>query len=280
MRDSRRLSIVELLDLDDLGADAFGGRCHAGAPLRIFGGQVAAQALVAAGRTVERRAHSMHGTFLRRGDSRLPVRYDVERARDGRTYSTRLVTARQEGRLIFTLTASFKEPETGHDRQSVMPAATAPEGLPDPYDAWPPESSEAEQWRRAVSLRFVPAATEGGRNDQLVWMRTACPLPDDDLTRSAALTYCSDLTLGQTAAVDLEPHLLLRDGPGRVRMASLSHALWFHREVDVDEWLLFAQRSSTAADGRGISSGEFWSRDGRLVASAVQEVVLRVVPPQ
>ena len=195
-----------LLAVEQTGDDHYRGQCHAGAPLQVFGGQVAAQALVAAGRTVDRVAHSCHGTFLRRGDSRRPVTYEVERVRDGRTYSARSVTARQDGMAIFTLSASFKVPEPGHDRQSTMPDAPAPEELPDPYvwfAAANPELFGVSEWRRAVSLRFVPLDEAVGRNDQLVWMRATSPLAADPLTHAAALTYCSDLTLGSTAAIDV-----------------------------------------------------------------------------
>ncbi len=271
--------LAALLAVEQVGADEYRGHCHAGAPLQVFGGQVAAQALVAAGLTTDRAAHSCHGTFLRRGDSRRPVTYEVERVRDGRTYSARSVSARQDSTTIFTLTASFKAPEPGHDRQSAMPDAPAPEELPDPY-VWfasaNPDLFGVSEWRRAVALRFVPLDDAGGRNDQLVWMRAVSPLAPDPLMHAAALTYCSDLTLGSTAAIDVEPPTVLREGARRIQLASLNHAVWFHRPFRADEWLLFAQRSMSASDGRGLSMGEFWSRDGQLVASAVQEVVVRV----
>jgi acyl-CoA thioesterase II len=274
--------VVDLWRLEATGEDRFRGSCHAGAPLQVFGGQVAAQALMAAGQTVHRLPHSMHGTFLRPGDSRLPVAYTVERLFDGRTYAARAVHARQRGQTIFSLTASFKHPEGGHDRQSEMPAVPAPEDLPDPYLLWAevnPEGYALSHWRHAVALRF-PAddhpPLDAGSNHTLVWMKVVQPLPADPLVQAAALTYCSDLTLAHTAALDIEPYVVFREGPRRTRLTSLNHAVWFHRPFRADEWLLFTQRSLSATDGRGLSMGEFWSRDGRLVASAVQESVLRL----
>jgi acyl-CoA thioesterase-2 len=282
MRGAEQLDVVDLLALDRRSPDVYRGRCHAGAPMRAFGGQVAAQALGAAGRTVDRPPHSLHCTFLRPGDPARPVDYSVTRVRDGRTYASRVVEAIQGGQAIMTLTASFKHPEPDHDRQPSMPRVPLPDELPDPYPRWAsanPDVYAAAEWRRAVSLRFVPPSdqpTSDGSNDQLVWMRAISHVPDDPVTQAAALTYFSDLTLAHTAAMDIEPHAVLRDGPRRTLMASLNHGVWFHRPFQADDWLLFAQRSRSTSDGRGLSMGEFWSRDGRLVASAAQEAVLRI----
>ncbi|MFF0387455.1 acyl-CoA thioesterase [Kitasatospora sp. NPDC004615] len=280
-------SFVDLLGIEELDENLFRGHCHAGAPLRAFGGQVAAQALTAAGRTVEaaRRVHSLHGYFLRPGDPRRPIVYQVDRARDGNSYATRRVTAVQRGEAIFTMSASFKRPESSGDRQRTMPPVPGPEELPDPYPAWQhnaPEEYERSAIFHALQMRFVPADAPGlppelpGVPQQFVWLRTASRLPaDDPLLQVCALTYLSDLTLASTTALHLQPHPVHRVTESRVALASLDHAMWFHRPFRADEWLLFAQRSPSAADGRGLAMGEFYDRDGALVASAVQETLLR-----
>ncbi|WP_285732803.1 acyl-CoA thioesterase [Kitasatospora phosalacinea] len=284
-------SFAELLGIEELEENLFRGRCHAGAPLRAFGGQVAAQALTSAGRTVEagRGVHSLHGYFLRPGDPRRPIVYQVDRARDGGSYATRRVTAVQRGEVIFTMAASFKRPEAAGDRQRTMPPVPGPEELPDPYRAWErdaPEQFAGAAVFRALQMRFVPAGAPGlppevpGVPQQFVWLRTERPLPGDDpLLQVCALTYLSDLTLASTAALHLQPHLVHRIEEPRVSLASLDHAMWFHRPFRADEWLLFAQRSPSASDGRGLAMGEFYDRDGALVASAVQETLLRELRP-
>ncbi|MFE1909197.1 acyl-CoA thioesterase [Streptomyces gardneri] len=274
--------LVGFLNLEQLERDLFRGWCHAGLPLRAFGGQVAAQALTAAGRTVPPgpTVHSLHGYFLRAGDLRRPIVYEVDRLRDGRSYVSRRVTAVQGGEAIFTLSASFKSPEPGPGRQSARPDAPAPGTLPDPYTVWADtdlEDFERAAWRRVMSMRFVPQAGEApdGTNRQLVWLKSTERLSDDPLLHACALAYCSDLTLAHTTALDVEPPRPLRGGPAKTFLASLDHAIWFHRPFRADEWLLFAQRSPSASDGRGLALGEFWTEEGELVASVVQETVLR-----
>ena len=278
---------VDLLRLDDLDLNLFRGWCHAGAPLRAFGGQVAAQALVAAGRTVEagRPVHSLHGYFMRPGDPRRPLVYEVERLRDGHSYSTRRVTAIQRGEAVFTLSASFKRPEESPERQREMPLLPGPEGLPNPYAAWAeggPESYWATSGRLTLDMRIMPPGTEGlpgrpaGVEEQFVWLKSASKLAADDaLLHVCALAYLSDLTLASTAALHLQLPRSQRQEPPTVNLASLDHAMWFHRPFRADEWLLFAQRSPSASDGRGLAQGEFYTRDGRLVASVVQEALVR-----
>ncbi|KIQ65172.1 acyl-CoA thioesterase [Kitasatospora griseola] len=285
-------SFTDLLGIEELDENLFRGHCHAGAPLRAFGGQVAAQALTSAGRTVEpaRRVHSLHGYFLRPGDPRRPIVYQVDRARDGNSYATRRVTALQRGEAIFTMSASFKRPESAGDRQRTMPPVPGPEELPDPYPAWQrdaPEEYEQSAIFRALRMRFVPAGAPGlppelpGVPQQFVWLRTDAGLPaDDPLLQVCALTYLSDLTLASTTALHLQPHRVHRVAESRVALASLDHAMWFHRPFRADEWLLFAQRSPSASDGRGLAMGEFYDRDGTLVASAVQETLLRELRPR
>ncbi|WP_457027951.1 acyl-CoA thioesterase [Kitasatospora sp. P5_F3] len=280
-------SFVDLLRIERLDENLFRGRCHAGAPMRAFGGQVAAQALTAAGKTLdaERQVHSLHGYFLRPGDPRHPIDYQVDRARDGFSYATRRVTAVQHGEVIFTLSASFKFPEpTPGARQSAMPQVPGPEELPDPFLAWAeaaPKDYLASAFR-TLELRFIPPDTPGlppelpGAPQQFVWLRTGSPLPGDDpLLQVCALTYLSDLTLASTTVLTVQPHRIQRTAPARIMLASLDHAMWFHRPFRADEWLLFAQRSPSASDGRGLAHGEFYDRQGNLVASAVQEALLR-----
>jgi acyl-CoA thioesterase-2 len=286
-------SFLELLRIESLDKNLFRGSCHAGAPTRTFGGQVAAQALTAAGRTVHpgRTVHSLHGYFLRPGDPQRPIEYQVDRVRDGLSYTTRRVTAVQRNEAIFTLSASFKLPEEGGARQRTMPPVPEPEELPDPLPRWAaehPEDYARSSGFRALDMRFVPADAPGvppelpGVPQQFVWLRAGTPLPaDDPLVQVCALTYLSDLTLAPTAALHVQPHRLHRSGPPRVMLASLDHAMWFHRPFRADDWLLFAQRSPSASDGRGLTLGEFYNRDGELVASAVQEALLReLAPPQ
>jgi len=281
---------AELLRLDEIDLNLFRGWCHAGAPLRAFGGQVAAQALVAAGRTVgtERHVHSLHGYFMRPGDPRRPIVYEVDRVRDGRTYATRRVTGVQDGQAIFSLSASFKLPEQDHSRQRRMPVVPAPDELPDPYPVWKeidPEGFAASTTHLAMEMRFVPLGAPGvpdeqpGMPQQFVWVRASAPLPEDDpLLQVCALAYMSDLTLAGTACLDRQPPRQKRARSGELSIASLDHAMWFLRPFRADEWLLFAQRSPSAADGRGLAFGEFYTRDGELVASCVQEALIRETP--
>ena len=279
---------VDLLSLDEIDLNLFRGWCHAGAPLRAFGGQVAAQALVAAGRTVEpgRGVHSLHGYFMRPGDPRRPLVYEVERLRDGRSYATRRVTAIQRGEAVFTLSASFKVPEGGPERQRVMPPLPDPERLPDPYANWAAGGGSGNYWastgRLTLDMRIVPQGSDSlpdrqsGVEEQFVWLKSASALPGDDpLLHVCALAYLSDLTLASTAAMHLQLPRAERKGPTTINLASLDHAMWFHRPFRADEWLLFAQRSPSASDGRGLAQGEFYTRDGRLVASVVQEALVR-----
>ncbi|MFD9127389.1 acyl-CoA thioesterase [Kitasatospora sp. NPDC059571] len=278
---------IDLLRIEELDENLFRGQCHAGAPMRAFGGQVAAQALTAAGRTIGggRLVHSLHSYFLRPGDPQRPIVYQVDRVREGSSYATRRVTAVQRGEVIFTLSASFKRPEESPARQRTMPPVPGPEDLPDPFLAWEradPEDYAKSTGFRALEMRFLPADAPGmppevpGVPQQFVWLRTGTPLPDDDpLLQVCALTYLSDLTLASTAALHLQPHRFGRQEPSRLILASLDHAMWFHRPFRADEWLLFAQRSPSASDGRGLAHGEFYNREGLLVASAVQEVLVR-----
>ncbi|MEU5397896.1 acyl-CoA thioesterase domain-containing protein [Streptomyces sp. NPDC005963] len=284
---SDAMDLVGRLSLDQFGEDHFEGVCHDGLPLRAFGGQVAAQALTAAARTVPdgRNAHSLHGYFLRAGDTRRPIAYEVERLRDGGSYLSRRVTARQQGETIFALSASFKRAEPGGDRQRLMPTTPRPEELPDLSGIWAgtdPEHHAKSAFHRVLDLRYLPVPgehTEPGQTEQKLWVRAADPLPDDPHLHACALAYASDLWLAPTVALAIEPPAMLRGASSSVFLTSLDHAIWYHRPFRADEWMLFAQRSPTHADGRGLAMADVWDPAGRLIATVVQETVIRTKRP-
>ncbi|SEL79520.1 acyl-CoA thioesterase [Streptacidiphilus jiangxiensis] len=279
----RASGLLGFLSLEELGDDLFRGWCHAGLPLRAFGGQVAAQALTAAGRTVPegRTVHSLHGYFLRAGDTRRPLDYAVQRVRDGGSYLARQVSASQDGQIVFTLSASFKAAEDGWDRQIAMPTASGPEELPDLFGLWSdsaPGDLQQVCYAEALELRHIevpPGQGTPGLTEQKLWIRAAGTLPDDPMLHACALAYASDLFLAPTGALDVERPRALRTEPSSVYVTSLDHAVWYHRPFRADDWLLFAQRSPTAADGRSLAFADVWSGEGQLVASVVQESVLR-----
>lgn len=276
--------LKELLDLEPIDVNLFRGRQPDTQLQRVFGGQVAGQALVAGARTVEadREVHSLHSYFLRPGDPAVPIVYDVERIRDGRSFSTRRIVARQHGRAIYYMTASFQVPEEGLEHQDVMPEAVAPEAAIDLADVARKMSSErGEAWVRewsALALRYVGDSRRGGvpkdedhPSQSRLWIRVNGDLGDDVLLHRAALTYASDLTLlGSTlAAHDLEVY------DPRLQSASLDHTIWFHRPFRADEWLLYDQVSPTATGGRGLALGRLFTREGVLVATVAQEGLIR-----
>ena len=279
----RLRELVELLDLEPIDRDIFRGRNESQREGRLFGGQVAAQALAAAGRTVEERTpHSLHAYFLRAGDPARPVVYSVDRIRDGRSFATRRVVAIQNGHAIFNMSISFQMNESGYEHQIPMPEAPDPEGLPSWNDQISETSRRAgfEKWAsdpRPIDMRFAvtPTFLGGGTSSEpnLVWMRSVAPLPEDPFLHQCVLTYASDMSLLDNI---VRPHG--RNGAlGPVMMASLDHALWFHEPVRMDQWLLYAQESTVAARGRGFARGTIFQRDGRLVASVAQEGLLRPV---
>jgi len=277
--------LLDLLDLEDIDLDIFRGRNECTRPGRIFGGQVAAQSLVAAARTVEDlRAHSLHGYFLRPGDPAVPVVFTVDRIRDGRSFTTRHVVARQKGRAIFNMSVSFQQHEAGYEHQMPMPEAPAPESLPAReelvkrhFDRIPEAERHWVTQPRPVDVRHVgiPTFFGGGprQGQNLVWMRVPRALGDDPALHQRLLAYMSDLTLLDNIVL---PHG--RNGRlGPVMVASIDHALWFHRTLRVDEWLLYVQDSPAAAGARGFARGTLFARDGTLVASVAQEGLLRPV---
>lgn len=279
--------LLELLDLEVIDVDLFRGQNERGREGRLFGGQVMSQALVAAARTVEgRSAHSLHGYFLRPGDPAWPVIYGVDRIRDGRSFTTRNVVARQHGRAIFSLSVSFQKDEAGYEHQLPMPEAPEPESLKSwpelVRDNWECIPEQARLWAplpRPIDLRPIdlPTLFGGGptEGDKLVWFRVPKRLPEDPALHQFILTYASDMTLIDTAA---RPHG--HHGPmGALMIASLDHALWFHRPVRVDEWLLYVQESPAAAGARGFARGTLFSQNGTLVASVAQEGLIRPTGP-
>ncbi|MEV6697469.1 acyl-CoA thioesterase domain-containing protein [Streptomyces sp. NPDC051453] len=281
---SHDTGLVGFLALEQVDRDLFRGWCHEGLPMRAFGGQVAAQALTAAGRTVGegRSVHSLHGYFLRPGDPAHPIVYQVERLRDGGSYAAREVKAVQGGETIFTLSASFKRPETTWDRQPRMPETPPPAETPDLFELWAaaaPEDHAQSRYFRALEMRYVPPAAQPplpGTTEQRLWIRSAERLPHDrPLLHACALAYASDLFLAPSTAIPVEKPRPFREEPSKVYLTSLDHAIWYHRPFRADEWMLFVQRSPSAVDGRGLAFADVWSRHGILIATVVQEAVQR-----
>ncbi len=276
--------LVALFDLAPAGEDRFAGLSPNNGWRRVFGGQVLAQALVAAERTVAGRGpHSLHAYFLLGGDPKEPILYEVERLRDGRSFTTRRVVARQKGAAIFVMTASFHKAEAGLDHSAPMPAAPPPEACPDPYKAMELLNGPARfrmkgmldttspiLYRPTDMQRYAPDAKPQTR--QSFWTRIDGRLPDDPALHRAALLYLSDMTLLDAA---LRPHgLTIYDH--RLQVASLDHALWFHRPARADAWLLYAQESPNASNATGLVHGLLYAEDGTLVASVAQEGLLRL----
>jgi len=278
-------ALVALLDLEQIERDIFRGRSPEGEQRqRVFGGQVAGQALVAAGRTVpaDRPVHSLHAYFIRPGDPAVPLVYLVERVRDGRSFTTRRVTVVQHGKTIFTLSASFQETEPGFfDHFEPMPDVPAPDEV-EPTSVrlrrlFGPAVDEYT-WDSPIELRHVgPLSVEVERDpslatpDNVVWLRADGDLPDDPLLHVCLMTYASDMTLLDTV---LHAHGVSWSD-GLIVGASLDHAMWFHRPFRADRWLLYAQDSPSASGGRGLARGEVYTSEGELVVSVVQEGLLR-----
>ena len=276
-------AVIDLLSLERLDDLLFRGDSHdIGAP-QVFGGQILGQALRAASQTVdESTPHSLHAYFLRPGDFNLPVIYQVERSRDGRSYANRRVVAIQGGRPILNLAASFHRPESGFEHQSEPPHVDGPDGLTASVDLHASVMDcVPEKMRRLLAHRppfeFRPVeppkfmAPQARPARKHVWMRAWSPLPDDPDLHRTLLAYASDYELLGTATL---PHdLNFRDKA--VQMASIDHALWFHRPFRVDDWLLYAFDSPSGHGGRGFSRGQIFTRDGRLVASVAKEGVIR-----
>ncbi|SPF03354.1 Acyl-CoA thioesterase 2 [Streptomyces sp. MA5143a] len=284
------MDLLDLLDLEQIEENIFRGRSRPAIVPRVFGGQVAAQALVAAGRTVpeDRLPHSLHAYFLRTGDPGAPIVYTVDRMNDGRSFTARRVVAVQHGQPIFALSASFQRWEEGLEHQAPMPSAPDPETLPTAeellptYGLDPAVLRKALEARAAVDLRYVDDPPYGRYGEpreprSQVWFRANGKLDDDPLLHVVLATYVSDMTLLDS--------ILLAHGRGGwavgdVVGASLDHAMWFHRPFRADEWLLYDQESPSASGGRGLGQGRIYTRDGRLAISVIQEGVVRVPRPK
>lgn len=269
--------LQQVLDVERLELDLYRGASPPTRLQRLFGGQVAGQALVAATRTCDPRlvVHSLHGYFLNPGTPEVPVLYRVDRLKDGRNFSSRRVGGVQNGRVIFSMAVSFHAPEPGPEHQAEMPAVPAPESLGNGEGQNPDLAELHRQEWPGWDLRRVPAGQlapqTGAVAQQQVWLRYREQLPDDPVLHVCALAYASDLTLLGCALV---PH------PGlQVQMASLDHAMWFLRPFRADDWLLYAQTSPSAGSGRGLTQGQIFDRTGRLVAAVVQEGLLRSRDP-
>ena len=275
--------LLTILDIERLEENLFRGLSPQVGWQRVFGGQVIGQALVAANRTVNGRlAHSLHAYFLRAGDPSVPIIYNVDRIRDGGSFTTRRVVAVQHGQAIFSMAASFHREETGLEHQIKMPEVPPPESLPSEaelkaclIDRVPPQVKAYWERERPIEIRPVDLSrylTPGNHApSQQVWIRATGELPNDQSLHQCVLAYASDFTLLDTALIAhgrfvFDPKLML---------ASLDHALWFHRKLRADEWLLYAQDSPISGGGRAFCRGMLFTRDGKLVASTAQEGLLR-----
>jgi acyl-CoA thioesterase-2 len=275
--DQRLADLLQLLELEQLELNLFRGESRDIGSPQVFGGQVLGQALSAAAATVEgRMAHSLHAYFLRRGDCNAPIVYEVDRSLDGRHFSNRRVVAIQHGQQIFNMTASFQVAESGFDHQIPMPQVPAPEALPD--SAGPPpevlarlpervrrffEQPRPFEFRTVQPIDYLrPRRSAPARE---IWFRTVDAVGDDEMLHRRLLAYVSDFFLLGTSILS-----------GAVVMASIDHAMWFHRPLRVDDWLLYAMDSPSASGARGFARASVFARDGRLVASTAQEGLVRM----
>ena len=274
--------LVELLDIEDIDVNLFRGKQPDTELQRVFGGQVAAQALIAAARTAPAgfAVHSLHSYFLRPGDTAVPIVYDVESLREGRSFATRRVVARQHGRSIYLMSANFQAAEDGFDHQDAMPDVPGPEQGVDLSQMFASRGDgKAGQWERewaALDVRYLGNSAVGGVADDparparaQLWIKVDGRLPDDPLDHVAAFTYASDVSLlgASLAAHDADPT--------KIQMASLDHTIWFHRPFRADEWWLYDQWSPSASGGRGLALGRVFQTDGTLVATVAQEGLIR-----
>jgi acyl-CoA thioesterase-2 len=282
--------LVRILDLERIDRTIFRGQNEDDARTRLFGGQVAAQALVAAGRTVEpdRPPHSLHAYFLRGGDPAHPVIYTVDPIRDGGSFTTRRVVAQQNGKAIFSMAVSFHKPEPGFDHAAAMPADVPdPESLP----TWAERARELgdrvprefRDWlEREHAVEFRSDAGEGGlfgegsQETLRLWLRATGPVSDDPFLHRCLLSYASDMALLDAMTRRHVPGPAFR----HVMAASLDHAIWFHRDGRMDDWVLYEQQSPSAAGARGFARGSLYARDGRLLASVAQEGLIRPLRPR
>ncbi len=283
MSDVEVQKLLTLLDLEPLEVNIFRGISPKDRWQRVFGGQVIGQALVAAHRTVEDRVcHSLHAYFLRPGDPKIPILYEVERIRDGRSFTTRRVKAIQHGEAIFSLSASFQVVEPGLSHQIAMPDVPGPEELPDEQTYREsiahkvPESARANFLSpRPIELRPVSPRDflnpKKSKPEQYIWIKATAAMPDDIALHQCVLAYASDMTLLDTCMMPHGVSWFRKE----MQVASLDHAMWFHRPFRADEWLLYAQDSPSSSGARGFSRGQIFDRAGNLVASVAQEGLIR-----
>jgi len=285
--DRRIADLIGLLELETLEVNLFRGESRDIGSPQVFGGQVLGQALNAASRTVtDRMVHSLHAYFLRRGDCNAPIIYQVDRSRDGHSFSNRRVIAIQHGEQIFNMTCSFQVQEPGLEHQLAMPPVPGPEGLadtsrvaPELLERLPERVRRLLETARPFEFRAVgPAAARpapGYAPARQVWFRAVAPVGEDQTLQRCLLAYVSDFYLLETATL---PHGISHLS-GTAQVASIDHAMWFHRPLRVDEWLLYAVESPSASGARGFARANVFSRDGTLVASAAQEGLVRIVDP-
>jgi acyl-CoA thioesterase-2 len=275
--------LVELLNLETIEVNVYRGKHPVEERQRTFGGQVAAQALIAAGRTVEgRRVHSLHSYFLRPGDPRTPILYEVDRIRDGHSFTTRRVVAIQHGRAIYNMQASFHNDEESIDHQVKMPDVPGPESVPPLYERVREEWGDADEWFKRIQpidqrfLGELPWSPNRNREPcQRLWIRADGDLPDDPLLHAGVIAYASDMSLFDAI---LAPHRVRWDD-GSFMGASLDHCMWFHRPARADEWLLYDTESPIAHGARGLARGFLFNQAGELCVSMVQEGLARIVDP-
>jgi acyl-CoA thioesterase-2 len=282
--DRRLADLLRLLELEALEVNLFRGASHDIGSAQVFGGQVLGQALTAAAATVEGRVvHSLHAYFLRRGDFNAPIVYEVDRSRDGQSFTNRRVIAIQHGEQIFNMTASFQIVEDGLDHQIDMARVPPPDELPDMVEALRPllshlpervqrfvEQPRPFEFRMVQPVDFLKPRKAAP--ERQVWFRAVGRLPDDEMLHRRLLAYVSDFYLLDTATLPHGASLL----SNTLVMASIDHAMWFHRPLRVDDWLLYDLDSPSASGARGFGRGSIFSRDGRLVASTAQEGLVRV----
>jgi acyl-CoA thioesterase-2 len=278
--------LVNLLDLEPIEVNIFRGTQPREERQRVFGGQVAGQALMAAGRTVDHgRVHSLHSYFLRPGDPNVPILYEVDRIRDGRSFTTRRVVAIQHGRAIFNMSASFHDHEVGLEHQFPMPEVPDPETLAPLFERLEPWKEELKEWfdrPHPIDQRHIGEVLPWHRKDvsepfQRLWIRADGELPPDDhLLHACIAAYASDMSLFDTI---LAPHEVGWDSPNFMG-ASLDHCMWFHRPFRADDWLLYDTDSPVTAGGRGLARGFLYDRAGHLCVSMVQEGLARVIDQQ
>lgn len=277
-------ALVAIVDLEQLEQNLFRGFSPPISPQRIFGGQVAAQALTAAGRTVpaDRHVHSLHSYFLRPGDPKTPIIFEVDRIRNGGSFTTRRVVAIQHGEAIFNMSASFQITEDGVDHALTAPQVPGPDGLPGYAEILGPVRDAIPIWANIPRPFEVRYATESPWQSRAngprpnaetrVWFRADGTLPDDPLLHVCLLTYLSDLSLLDSILITHG----LAAGVDRIQLASLDHAMWFHRPIRLDDWVLYHTSSPSASGARGLAMGHFFAHDGRMLATVVQEGLVRL----